>query len=210
MLPIVSGGSMNQYYDREAELREKFNQFITNKVTGVNDDYYSRLSVGDFEEIKTTLKDIHNIITYKTTVRFISWVSERFPYVKENYQFYLDQVLGTKPNDNGYDLVVSGGVSIIAEIKCNKPINNGFQFGPAQKNGILKDIRGLLEGKSKVKSIDPSEAYKFLVIYDFGEFTYKAAQHLIKNLPADLKGKVELYADHASLTNDSVYLVFIK
>jgi hypothetical protein len=55
---------MNQYYDREAELREKFNQFITSKVTGENEDYYSRLSVEDFEEIKTTLKDIHNIITY--------------------------------------------------------------------------------------------------------------------------------------------------
>jgi hypothetical protein len=79
--------ALNSAYDKEAELKEKFNQFITNKVTGVNDDYYSRLSVGDFEEIKTTLKDIHNIITYKTTVRFISWVSERFPYVKENYQF---------------------------------------------------------------------------------------------------------------------------
>ncbi|MNW67123.1 hypothetical protein D3C74_456700 [compost metagenome] len=58
-------------YDREAELREKFNQFITSKVTGVSEDYYSRLSVEDFEDIKTTLKDIHNIITYKTTNRFI-------------------------------------------------------------------------------------------------------------------------------------------
>ncbi|MNN86846.1 hypothetical protein D3C81_2043140 [compost metagenome] len=58
-------------YDREAELRERFNQFITSKVTGVNEDYYSQLSVEDFEDIKTTLKDIHNIITYKTTIRFI-------------------------------------------------------------------------------------------------------------------------------------------
>lgn len=30
---------MNFSYDREAELREKFNQFIANKVTGVNEDY---------------------------------------------------------------------------------------------------------------------------------------------------------------------------
>lgn len=159
---------MNPSYDREAELKEKFNQFITSKVTGVSEDYYSRLSGKDFEEIKTTLKDIHNIITYKTTVRFIDWVSERFSYVKENYQIYLDQVLSTKPSDNGYDLIVTGGVNILAEIKCNKPINNGYKFGSAQRNGIVKDIRGLLEGKSKVKSVNPNNAHKFLVIYDFG------------------------------------------
>ncbi|MDI4648073.1 hypothetical protein [Cohnella hashimotonis] len=197
-------------YDREADLREKFNQFVSSKVTGVTEDYYSRLSVEDFEEIKTTLKDIHNIITYKTTVRFIDWVSERFPYVKENYQIYLDQVLGTKPSDNGYDLVVTGGVNIIAEIKCNKPINNGYKFGSAQRNGIVKDIRGLLEGKSKAKSVAPSNAYKFLVIYDFGEYTLKAVQHLIKNIEADLRGKVEVYDDSTTLTLEKVYIVFTK
>lgn len=201
---------MNTTYDREAELKEKFNQFISKKVTGVNEDYYSRLAVEDFEEIKTTLKDIHNIITYKTTVRFIDWVSERFPYVKENYQIYLDQVLGTKPSDNGYDLVVTGEVNIIAEIKCNKPINNGYKFGSAQRNGIVKDIRGLLEGKSKVKTVDSSTAYKFLVIYDFGDYTLKATQHLIKNIETDLKGKVEIFDERTQLTFDKVYIVFTK
>ena len=130
--------------------------------------------------------------------------------MKQNYQVYLDQVLGTKPSDNGYDLIVTGEINLIAEIKCNKPINNGFKFGSAQKNGIIKDIRGLLEGKSKVKAIDSREAYKFLVIYDFGEYTLKAAQHLIKNLAADLKGMVEIYEDQTPLTMDKVYIVFIK
>ncbi len=197
-------------YDREADLREKFNQFISSKVTGVTEDYYSRLSVEDFEEIKTTLKDIHNIITYKTTIRFTDWVSERFPFVKENYQTYLGQVLGTKPSDNGYDLVITGEVNIIAEIKCNKPINNGYKFGSAQRTGIVKDIRGLLEGKSKVKSVNTSTAYKFLVIYDFGDYTLKAAQHLIKNIEADLRGNVEIYDDNTQFTLDKVYIVFTK
>ncbi|BFH67378.1 hypothetical protein J27TS7_16330 [Paenibacillus dendritiformis] len=201
---------MSLPYDREAELKERLNQFIANKITGSNEDYYSRMSVEDFEDIKTTLKDIHNIITYKTTIRFIDWVSDRFPYVKENYQVYLQQVLKTRPNDNGYDLIVTGEVNIIAEIKCNKPINNGYKFGSAQRNGIVKDIRGLLEGKSKVKSIDPAAAFKFLVIYDFGDHTLSAAQHLIKNLQADLKEKVEIYEDSKPLTTDKVYVVFIK
>lgn len=201
---------MSLPYDRESELKERFNQFVANKITGSDEDYYSRLSVEDFEDIKTTLKDIHNIITYKTTIRFIDWVSERFPYVKQNNQVYLEQVLQTRPNDNGYDLVVSGEVNIIAEIKCNKPINNGYKFGSAQRNGLVKDIRGLLEGKSKVKSIDPAAAFKFLVIYDFGDHTLSAAQHLIKNLQADLKEKVEIYEDSKRMTTDKVFIVFIK
>ncbi len=206
----MGGITISQAYNREAELKARFNQFVTDKITGSPKDYYSKLTVEDFEEIKTTLKEIHNIITYKTTIRFLDWLSNRFPYVKENYQVYLDQVLNTKPSDNGYDLIVTGDVSIVAEVKCNKPINNGYKFGSAQKNGIIKDIRGLLEGKSKVKSLNPTGAYKFLVTYDFGDHTLSAAQHLIKNLSADLKDKVMIYEGGQSLTTNKVYIVFIK
>ncbi|NGQ94519.1 hypothetical protein G3578_04910 [Brevibacillus sp. SYP-B805] len=201
---------MNQPYNRESELKERFNRFIADKITGRIEDYYSRLTVEDFEDIKTTLKDIHNILTYKTTIRFIDWVSHRFPYVKENYQVYLNQVLRTKPSDNGYDLMVTGDVKIVAEIKCNKPINNGYKFGSQQKTGIIKDIKGLLEGKAKVKSLDPTEAYKFMVIYDFGDQTLSAARHLIKNLPPDLKDMVTIYEEGQPLKKDNVYIVFIR
>jgi hypothetical protein len=200
---------MVEKYNKEDELKERFNKFISSKVTGENKDYYSKLSIEDFVEIKTTLSDINNIITYKTTVRFIEWLREHFSYVDVNYQVYLQQVLGAKPSDNGYDIMVKGDVNILAEIKCNKPINNGFKFGSAQKNGIIKDIQGLLEGKSKV-NYKPQEAYKFLVIYDFGEHTLKATEHLIKNIPSDYKGKVELYVEQTQLTLDKVYVVFIK
>ncbi|MFR9710021.1 hypothetical protein ACL02P_24230 [Paenibacillus sp. MB22_1] len=201
---------MSQHYNREAELKERFNRFIADKITGSNDDYYSRLSVEDFEDIKTALKDIHNILTYKTTIRFIEWLSDRFPYVKENYQVYLDQVLNTKPSNNGYDLMVIGDIKIVAEIKCNKPINNGYVFGSNQKRGIIDDIKGLLTGKTKMKSLDPTEAYKFLVIYDFGDHTLSAAQHLIKNLSAEMKDRVTIYEEGQPLKLDKVYIVFIK
>jgi hypothetical protein len=201
---------MVQIYNRETELKEKFNQFISTKVTGEIKDYYSKLSVEDFVNIKATLSDINNIITYKTTISFMNWLSDHFPYVKKNYQLYMDLVLGTKPSDNGYDIVVTGEVSILAEIKCNKPINNGFKFGSAQKNGIIKDIKGLLEGKSKEKMVDPTKGYKFLVVYDFGEHTYKAMEHLIKNIPTEITGKVELFKDFTQLKMDIVYVVFIK
>jgi len=200
---------MVEKYNREAELKERFNQFISSKVTGENKDYYSKLSIEDFVDIKTTLSDINNIITYKTTIRFMDWLREYFSYVDANYQVYMDEVLGTKPSGNGYDIMITGDVNILAEIKCNKPINNGYKFGSAQRNGILKDIQGLLEGKSKV-NFDQNIAYKFLVIYDFGEHTLKATEHLIKNIPLDYRGKVEFYVDQAQLTLDKVYIVFIK
>jgi hypothetical protein len=200
---------MVQKYNRESELKGKFNEFISSKVTSEYKDYYSKLSIEDFVDIKTTLSDINNIITYKTTIRFLDWLREHFSYVDANYQVYLNEVLEAKPSGNGYDIMVTGDVNIISEIKCNKPINNGFKFGSAQRNGIIKDIQGLLEGKSKVK-FDPNEAYKFLVIYDFGEHTLKATEHLIKNIPLDYRGKVEFYENQTQLTFDKVYIVFIK
>ncbi|PEQ84662.1 hypothetical protein CN481_22090 [Bacillus sp. AFS006103] len=196
-------------YNRETELKYRFNQFIKSKVTGENKDYYSKLTIEDFVDIKTTLSDINNIITYKTTISFMDWLRDHFSYVDENYEIYLEDVLKVKPSVNGYDIMVIGKVNIVAEIKCNKPINNGFKFGSAQKNGIIKDIEGLLEGKTKV-NFNPIQAYKFLVMYDFGEHTLKATEHLIKNIPSNYRGKVEIYNDQTQLQTDKVFVIFIK
>lgn len=196
-------------YNREAELKYRFNQFIISKVTGENKDYYSKLTIEDFVDIKNTLSDINNIITYKTTISFMDWLRDHFSYVDENYEVYLEDVLKVKPSVNGYDIMVIGKVNIVAEIKCNKPINNGFKYGSAQKNGIIKDIQGLLEGKTKV-NFNPIYAYKFLVMYDFGEHSLKATEHLIKNIPSGYRGKVEIYNDKTQLKIDKVYVVFIK
>ncbi|QQE80465.1 hypothetical protein [Alicyclobacillus sp. SO9] len=201
---------MGPHYNREAELRERFNRFVSDKITGIVDDYYARLKVEDFEDIKTTLRDINNIITYKATVRLLEWVRDRFPYVRDNYEFHLDQVLKTKPNDNGYDLTVVGDVNIIAEVKCNRPINDGYKFGSQQKAGIVKDIQGLLNGKSKATSVDPTQAFKFAAIYDFGDRTISAVNHLIRNLSTDLKERVTIYKEGQLLTKDKVHIVFIK
>ena len=122
----------------------------------------------------------------------------------------MGQLLKTKPGTNGYDLVVTGDINIVAEIKCNRPINNEFRFGSNQKDGIIKDIKGLLDGKSKGTSIELAVPFKFLGLYDFGDHTLFAMQYLIKKLPADLKDKVTIYEEGQILTKDRVYIVFIK
>jgi len=105
-------------------------------------------------------------ITVKTAIHFLEWLNDRFSDVRDNYQAYLGQLLNTKPSANGYDLMVTGCVTIMAEIRCKQSINNGYEFGPKQKKGIIKDIRGLLSGKYKVKSVDLTTAFKFRGIYD--------------------------------------------
>ncbi|MEK3864628.1 hypothetical protein MHH60_14235 [Paenibacillus sp. FSL H7-0716] len=64
---------MSRPYNREIELRDRFNQFIADKITGSSEDYHCKLSVEDFEDIKTTLRDIYNIISYRTTICFAEW-----------------------------------------------------------------------------------------------------------------------------------------
>lgn len=39
---------MSKQYDCESELKARFNRFITDKITGSTEDYYSRLTVKDF------------------------------------------------------------------------------------------------------------------------------------------------------------------
>ncbi|WP_223553458.1 hypothetical protein [Lysinibacillus sphaericus] len=68
----------------------------------------------------------------------------------------------------------------------------------------------MLEGKLKVKSIDVKNYYKFLVIYDFGEYTLKAIEHFLKNLPNEYKGKVKLFEYDKAMELEMVYIVFIK
>ncbi|WP_342472580.1 hypothetical protein MHH70_03665 [Metasolibacillus sp. FSL H7-0170] len=140
----------------------------------------------------------------------MNWLNDTFPILAPYYESSLEQVLATKPSDNGFDIVVNGEMKILAEVKCNKPINNGFKFGSAQRNGIIKDIKCLLEGKPKMKSIDVKKYYKFLVIYDFGEYTLKATEHLLKNLQNEYKRKVKIFEYENAMELDMVYIVFIK
>lgn len=198
---------MSYLYNKEQELQEKFNDFISKKITNESKDYYSYLNIEEFFELKTTLQDINNIITYKTTVNFMKWLNDTFSSLAPYYESTLEQVLATKPSDNGFDVVVSGEMKILAEVKCNKPINNGFKFGSTRRNGIVKDI---MCGKPKVKSIVVKDYYKFLVIYDFGEHTLNATEHLLKNLPNEYKEKVKLFEFENPLELDKVYIVFIK
>lgn len=176
----------------DLKLKEKLNKFLS-KVTNKEEDYYSRLAIQDFENLKTALKDINNIITYRTTNTLMEWLRINLKLDNNEYKNAIEKVVNTKPNDNGYDIQIDGSIKIIAEVKSNKPINQGRVFGSAQKNGLIKDLESLLYGKSKGKGINYNEYLKFFVIFDFGKEVRQAVNHLLKNLKSELREKVCIF-----------------
>jgi hypothetical protein len=96
----------------------------------------------------------------------------------------------------------------LAEVKCNKPFLEN-SFGSAQKNGIIKDINGLLYGKAKEK-INTNEYLKFLVVYDFGISTYNAVNALLRNLKPPIKERIVLYNPEIEINNNNVYVLILK
>ena len=70
--------------------------------------------------------------------------------------------MNASPNSPGFDVNHAG---IIAEVKCNIPVKP-HEFGAAQKNGILKDLKGLKEGKRSFNGENTDNYYKFMVVLD--------------------------------------------
>lgn len=104
-----------------------------------------------------------------------------------------------KMYDNGFDIEIEdyNGVSIIAEIKGNIPVeNDGEKYGSQQKDGIKKDIEGLTNGKSKSKKFKEGQmskgVYKFLILL---ESNRKAFENLKNNL---CKGRGKNKAKHTT------------
>lgn len=194
-------------YDREVVLKERVNTFLVERFDLQEDDYYSRLDQQGLSELKVLLSDINNIFTMKVCLRFGEWLGRALSLSAEAQLNIRETILSTPPNANGYDIEIREPISVIAEVKCNIPINGGMVYGSAQRNGIIKDIRSLIEGKSK-SSAQPDTCLKFLVLLDIPEVR-GATQHLIKNLPAyqDLIAFAD--SDFEPVRRDKLYIVFV-
>jgi len=82
-------------------------------------------------------------------------------------------------------------------------------FGSAQRNGLRKDIEGLIVGKSK-SSKNADKSIKLLGLYDTSEVR-AATKHFVRNLPASLKQKLIIDPEQGkALDNQHVYIVFVK
>lgn len=209
------------YIGRHNDLKGKINQHLK-KLTGQDLDFYSKFEQEDLIELKTVLADIHNVLTFRTTIAAVNWLTGFFEFesnVKEDILKTIDQI---KPNTKGFDIHISEPIQIIAEVKCISPVNNGGKFGSAQWNSILDDFHKLKNGKGALQ--DTSKHYKFLFLLDLGERTDQAITHLLK--PSKGKSEIPLRANrhlvkqHISLLTgiekakdlsfEKVYLIKLK
>lgn len=199
---------LTNYYDREQVLKFRLNGFLRSRFGLPEGDYYARLEQNDLAELKSVLNDINNIFTLKVTVAFIHWLSTRLGLDETTRARIMSNVLSTKPNANGYDIKISDPIEVVAEVKCNVPVNCGTVYGAAQRNGIAKDISSLIHGKSK-SFIDPKMYKKFMVFLDTPEIR-QATQHFVKNMKKDQDRIVLVDTDVSIDSLEKVYVVFVR
>lgn len=194
-------------YHREEELRNRLNHFFITQFSLPEDDYYSRLDSEKIISLKMALSDINNLLTMKITISFVNWISKKFHLSQELKQKLTDEILFTKPSTNGYDLVSNEIIKLIAEVKCNIPINGGKKYGSAQRNGITKDFNNLLYGKTKSK-FNTVEYFKFMVFLE-NESIRLANQHYV-NLSKEFKNNIIVVDETTSFDRkDCIYLIHI-
>jgi len=198
---------MTEVYDRESQLQNRLNTFIEQDFGLPRADYYDRLNLEGFLRMKSVLSDINNIFTMKVTLAFSELVSNHLALNEAAKQEIISQILETKPNANGYDIEVSEPVKIIAEVKCNVPVNGGKVYGSAQKDGIAKDINSLMHGKSK-SSIDPAGYLKFMVFLDIPEIR-DATSHFVKNMRGEKERISFLDSNSKAEDTSRVYVAYV-
>lgn len=216
---------MEKNVNKEKELADKFNEasdkIFKSKVK------YEDLETIDFIKLKNALSSIHNIITMKVTQAFIDKL-EKDGFVNECQAKSMKEEVNGKPvNANGYDVCYvddNGDKNILAEVKCNLPVNKNT-FGSDQKEGIIKDIDGLLgsefnteeraqSNKKRKSSFDTSKYYKFMVFLNYEneeqKSVKKSVDNLIKNLDEKHQNKLKYYIDISTLQKTEVFIVFIE
>jgi len=199
---------MKDKYNKESVLTDRLNCFFEEEFGLPASNYYSSLSVDGFLNLKSILSDINNIFTMKVSIAFIHWLSDVYSLNKTVTSKFVSELLETKPNTNGFDIETSNQqLNVIAEVKCNIPINGGSVYGSAQKHGIAKDINSLINGKNKSK-INTQNYFKFMVFLDKPEIR-AATSHLVNN--SKNKDNITFFEnDSMPLDKHRVYIVFVS
>jgi len=199
---------MSELYNREKHLQSRLNNFIKHGFDLPELDYYSKLELDGFLKLKSTLSDINNIITLKVSLAFSHWISKKFELSEKSDRELCSQILRTKPNANGFDLELIEPIKVVAEVKCNVPINGGDVYGSAQRNGIAKDIDSLVNGKSK-SPINSKDCFKFMVFLDRPEIR-KATAHFIKNMKDHKELISVIDKTTGQMSTDKIYVTFVS
>jgi len=199
---------MNTVYDRETLLRSDLNNFFIERLGLPADDYYSKLDQQSLYDLKSVLSDINNIFTLKISLQFVHWLGDTLMLSAAVVEQIRNSILRTPPNANGYDVAVTEPIPVIAEVKCNLPINGKDVFGANQRDNIARDIKSLICGKNR-STINPETYLKFMVLLDTEEVR-RAMIHFVKNMK-EYKDVI-VFSESGIKPNgtDKVHVVYIK
>ena len=191
---------MKHYEGRLEDLKNRYNRHLR-KLTNQDLEFFSLLKQADLMELKTVLGDINNLLTLKMTIAAANWICYYFHFNDKEKEKVLTKIDGTKPNSKGFDIHITEPYKIIAEVKCNSPVNNGEKFGAAQHDSILNDVHKLIHGKGNTS--DTASYIKFLFLIDLEGRTTQAISHLIQTT----KGKTATADKYNKLKNESIAIL---
>ncbi len=213
--------------DREKELMENFIIAVKDVFNlEIDEKTYKEATAEKFVSLKKALSNINNIVTLKITNLFIEKLREDEFISKDQKIEMIENSNKQKANANGYDVEYPDPKKksnvekpkILAEVKCNIPVGK-TTFGSKQKDGILKDIEGLLIAEKKTTSqLSATEGYfKFMVFMDYTEDgcdVRKSVDELLKHMPykgIDIitRDKVKFYKKDEPLDKNHVYIIYI-
>lgn len=180
------------------------------------------IATSDWLELKRALNPVNNMITKELTTKFIKNLVAIFQNtpgglpdeIRNNIDGLINDNDSVNVNANGYDFFKS---PIVAEVKANIPYV-GDKYGASQKNGLIKDLNGLLldpedPGRPKKKrGRDLTNEYKFLVVLDYKRFDYNTLDAVKDLIKGDEFKEVEIIEDIKEpqpLDKKHVYIVML-
>ena len=195
-------------YNRKDDLSKAFNDFWR-KALNSKEDFYSKLALKEFVMLKKAITNINNIVTMLATEGFIHTLRNDGVISSQQDAEMLPQLLATYANTNGFDVEYNKEVKIVAEVKCNIPVNE-TSFGAAQENSIMEDVDHLFHSKKKsdLTSEDIQDYYKFMVFLDVENVRVSTQKLIRKQTKKGLN--VTEYTPKTKLQKDIVYFIYIS
>lgn len=211
--------STDDNYSQISTLFNNINEFFNRKRSQLaSDDDKIAVVPADILPLKMAISDVNNVVTCLLTFSFVDWLLARGIINREQHQALIAQVDRQKPNTNGYDVDFhDGGLSIIAEVKGNLPVNNG-KYGAAQIKGLEDDVLHLVQGKKKADITEQrlESSLKFLVLLeckdkDAASATGSFLEYYSRNKPGKNNAKLVEVDENEGLPpeprKDVVYVV---
>jgi Fe2+ or Zn2+ uptake regulation protein len=196
-------------YERENYLKLQFNE-VWSSILKEKKDYYSYMDEHSLDLLRNAVTNLKDINTLKTTLAYIHNLKDVFDISDKEVNAIEESVRTAPPHYEGYDVEHKGMINIIAEIKCNMPVNNSNKFETVQINEIKRDLEYLIYGKekSRIKNIDGF--YRFLVIKKHGKNLGFAVEDLIKTLPIEISKFLLFYREGMIMSKDYVYIYILE